>query len=55
MFYGSPLRSGYGSLDALFCTANIVPNAARYFTWMWQSHGPAWLLALAAPFVLPGG
>ena len=54
MFYGSPLRSGYGSLDALFSTANIAPNAARYFTWMWQSHTPAWLLALAAPFVLPG-
>ena len=54
MFYGSPLRSGYGSLDALFSTANIGPNAARYFTWMWQSHTPAWLLALAAPFVLPG-
>jgi hypothetical protein len=54
MFYGSPLRSGYGSLDALFSTANIVPNAARYFTWMWQSHTPAWLFALVAPFVLPG-
>jgi hypothetical protein len=54
MFYDSPLRSGYGSLDALFSAANIVPNAARYFTWMWQSHTPAWLFALAAPFVLPG-
>ena len=54
MFYGSPLRSGYGSLDALFSAANIVPNAARYFTWMWESHTPAWLIALAAPFVLPG-
>ena len=52
--YGSPLRSGYGSLDTLFSTANIAPNAARYFQWMWQSHTPAWLLALAAPFVLPG-
>ena len=54
MFYGSPLRSGYGSLDVLFSAANIGPNAARYFTWMWQSHTPAWLIALAAPFVLPG-
>ncbi len=52
--YGSPLRSGYGSLDTLFSTANIAPNAARYFQWMWQSHTPAWLLALAAPLVLPG-
>jgi hypothetical protein len=54
MFYGSPLRSGYGSLDVLFSAANIGPNAARYLTWMWQSHTPAWLIALAAPFVLPG-
>ena len=53
-FYGSPLRSGYGSLDVLFSGANIGPNAARYFTWMWQSHTPAWLIALAAPFVVPG-
>lgn len=52
--YGSPLRSGYGSLDTLFSSANIAPNAARYFQWMWQSHTPAWLLALAAPLVLPG-
>jgi len=52
--YGSPLRSGYGSLDTLFSTANLAPNASRYFQWMWQSHTPAWLLALAAPLVLPG-
>ncbi len=54
VFYGSPLQSGYGSLDILFSTANLAPNAARYFEWMWQSHTPVWLLALAAPFVLPG-
>jgi hypothetical protein len=54
LFYGSPFRSGYGSLDTLFSAANVAPNAARYFEWMWQSHTPAWLLALAAPFVLPG-
>ena len=52
--YGSPLRSGYGSLDTLFSTANIAPNAALYFQWLWQSHTPVWLLALAAPFALPG-
>jgi hypothetical protein len=54
MFYGSPLRSGYGSFDMLFAIANIAPNAAHYVTWLWQSHTPAWLLALAAPFLLPG-
>ena len=54
MFYGSPLRSGYGSLDMLFAFDHIAPNAMRYAAWMWQSHTPAWLLALAAPFLLPG-
>ena len=54
VFYGSPLRSGYGSLDMLFTSASIAPNAARYFAWLWQSHTPVWLLALAAPFLLPG-
>jgi hypothetical protein len=53
-FYGSPLRSGYGPLDTLFAVANIAPNAARYFAWMWQSHTPIWLLGLAAPLLLPG-
>jgi len=54
VFYGSPLQSGYGSLDTLFSSANLAPNAARYFEWMWQSHTPVWLFAFAAPFVLPG-
>ena len=53
MFYGSPLRSGYGTLDGLFAFEHVAPNAARYFTWMSATHTPIWLLALAAPFVLP--
>jgi len=54
VFYGSPLGSGYGTLPTLFAPEHIVPNAIRYATWMWQSHGVVWLLALAAPFLLPG-
>jgi len=54
VFYGSPLRSGYGTLPTLFAAEHIVPNAIRYATWMWQSHGFVWLLALAAPLMLPG-
>jgi hypothetical protein len=54
MFYGSPLRSGYGSLVALFAPSHLAPNASRYFLWMWESHTPAWLIALAAPLLLPG-
>ena len=53
-YYGSPFSSGYGSLDALFAVEHIGPNARRYATWMTQTHTPAWLAALAAPFVLPG-
>src|ERR1043165_6743603 len=55
MFYGSPLSSGYGSLAGLFAIDHIAPNATRYATWMWQSHTPAWLLALAAPVLRPRG
>jgi hypothetical protein len=54
MFYGSPLSSGYGSLAGLFAVDHIVPNAIRYATWMWQSHTPLWVMALAAPFMVPG-
>jgi hypothetical protein len=53
-FYGSPLQSGYGSLEALFSIEHIGPNAVRYFSWMSQTHTFAWLLALAAPVLLPG-
>jgi len=52
-FYGSPFSSGYGALSGLFATAHIVPNAVRYATWMWESHTPAWLIAFAAPVVIP--
>jgi hypothetical protein len=53
-FYGSPFSSGYGSMNALFRTEHVGPNATRYFSWMSQAHSPLWLIALAAPFVLPG-
>jgi hypothetical protein len=53
-FYGSPFSSGYGSLDVLFRLAHVAPNASRYFAWMTETHTPAWLVALAAPLLLPG-
>ena len=53
-FYGSPLQSGYGSLEALFSWTHVVPNAQRYAGWMWQTHTPLWLLALLAPLLLRG-
>jgi hypothetical protein len=33
-WYGSPLRSGYGSTEELFSAANILPNASRYARWL---------------------
>jgi hypothetical protein len=53
-FYGSPFASGYGSLEGLFSFAHVWPNATSYLSWLWQAHTPVVLLALIAPFVVPG-
>jgi len=47
-WYGSPLRSGYGTAAELFALSNIVPNATRYLTWLVDT-AP---LFLAAPLGL---
>jgi hypothetical protein len=33
-WYGSPLRSGYGTAEELFALANVVPNLERYAQWL---------------------
>ena len=43
-YYGSPYRSGYGSLDQLFDRANVLPNLRAYTMWFANIHTP---LALA--------
>lgn len=48
-WFGSPLRSGYGSAAELFTLANIIPNVQLYGRWLIDTHGP-WLLA--APVAL---
>jgi hypothetical protein len=53
-FYGSPFRSGYGTLGQIFSMSSVVPNAGRYLGWLWQTHTAVVLLAIAAPFVMPG-
>ena len=53
-FYGSPLNSGYGTLDVLFRLERVAPNATRYAAWLTETQTVVWLLALAAPFLLPG-
>ncbi|MGE3490439.1 MAG: ArnT family glycosyltransferase [Vicinamibacterales bacterium] len=44
MWYGSPLRSGYGTADELFALSNIGDNAARYSWWL-MTTAPVLLLA----------
>ena len=49
--YGSPFRSGYGDLSALFSMSHVWPNLVRYSQWVVSLHTPILLLALLAPFV----
>jgi len=44
-WYGSPLRSGYGSADELFALSNIGGNASRYVSWLIAT-APVLLLAI---------
>lgn len=44
-WYGSPLRSGYGSAEELFALSNIGANASRYFMWLIAS-SPILLLSI---------
>ncbi|MFA5910297.1 MAG: hypothetical protein WC815_16065 [Vicinamibacterales bacterium] len=45
-WYGSPLRSGYGTADELFAFVNIAPNATRYLSWL-VATSPVLLIAPA--------
>jgi type II secretory pathway component PulM len=40
VWYGSPLRSGYGSTEELFAFTNIAANAPRYFNWLISTAPP---------------
>ena len=53
-FYGSPFASGYAPYAVLFSADHVAPNAARYAEWLWSAHGPAIVLVLLAPILLPG-
>ena len=45
LWYGSPLRSGYGNAEELFAVSNIGPNAIRYLRWLIAT-APVLLVAL---------
>lgn len=51
-WYGSPLKSGYGSLASLYQWQNALPNLARYPRWIVESETPLVLLAFAAPLLV---
>jgi hypothetical protein len=52
VWYGSPLQSGYGSLDYLYSADRVLPNLRRYVIWLVDSQTPAVAAAALAPFVL---
>ncbi len=51
-WYGSPLRSGYGTNEELYMLSNVWPNLQRYPVWLWHSQSPLVLLAFVP--LLPG-
>ena len=51
--FGSPLRSGYGSLNELYAWKSVLPNLSRYSRWLVETESPLILLALATPWFWP--
>lgn len=50
--YGSPFRSGYESLDALFQWSNAAANLDRYPRWLLQTQTPFIAAGALAPIVM---
>jgi hypothetical protein len=50
--FGSPLASGYGTVDTIYAGRHFLPNLARYPAWLLETQTPFILLAIAAPFLL---
>jgi hypothetical protein len=46
--YGSASSSGYGRLADGFAAAHVVPNLARFFSWIVETQTPLALLGIAA-------
>ena len=49
--YGSPLSSGYGTLNDLYAWSHVGPNLRRYFGWFMFAETPVALAGLAALLV----
>jgi hypothetical protein len=54
-WHGSPLESGYGSLQSIYSAERIWPNLTRYAARMWNVETPVILLSFLAPWTLPRG
>jgi hypothetical protein len=50
--YGSPLASGYGTVETIYAGRHFAANIVQYPWWLVQTQTPFILLAFAAPFVL---
>ncbi|HUE89924.1 MAG TPA: hypothetical protein VMO26_27920 [Vicinamibacterales bacterium] len=51
-YFGSPVRSGYGTAEEIYALANIGPNATLYTRRLLDTHGP-WLLAAPLALLVP--
>ena len=52
-WYGSPFRSGYGTVEQLYSFAYVAPNLSRYVAWLLAS-SPVLLLAIVGLWVCRG-
>ena len=50
-WYGSPLTSGYGSVEDIFSLGNVLPNLEQYAVWLSQTQTPLAFLGIAALLV----
>jgi hypothetical protein len=51
-WFGSPLRSGYGSASEIYALSNLAPNFGLYLGWLLETHGPWFLTAPLALFLI---
>jgi hypothetical protein len=45
LWFGSALRSGYGTAAEIYSLSNVLPNIGLYGQWLVESHGPFPLIA----------
>jgi hypothetical protein len=51
-WWGSPLRSSYGTLESLYSADRILPNVRQYVGWLVDTQTPLVFLGFAAPWFL---